>query len=185
MSDKCKCIICLLDIFQTKRPVTTKIFNYLEDLQVVIAANKELQYEVYAEYFEKFDLPHPTKTKILRTFGHVGCRMAVIFLYHNQWVHSGVFERKEGKEIEEDIEEREDGEDMDVEGEGMGDDKWLDSDTDYAVEFSYTVDSHLMQEVIQLYSYKIALLFFWLPICSFFIHSELMFHSAVNTTLLF
>lgn len=67
MADKCKCIICLLDIFQSRRPVTTKIFNDLEDLQVVIAANKELQYEVCAEYFEKFDLPHPTKTEILRT----------------------------------------------------------------------------------------------------------------------
>lgn len=61
MVDKCKRIICRLDIFQSRRPVTMKIFNYLEDLQVVIAANIELQYE--------FVLPHPTKTEILCTVG--------------------------------------------------------------------------------------------------------------------
>jgi hypothetical protein len=49
--------------------VTTKIFNYLEDLQVVFAANKELQYEACAEYFQGFDLSNTTKTKILSTVG--------------------------------------------------------------------------------------------------------------------
>ena len=49
--------------------MTTKIFNYLEDLQVVFAANKELQYEAYAEYFQGFVLPHTTKTQILSTVG--------------------------------------------------------------------------------------------------------------------
>lgn len=69
MADKCKCFLSLLDIFQSRRPVTTKIFTYLEDLQVVFAANKELQYEACAEYFEGFDLPHTTKTQILCTVG--------------------------------------------------------------------------------------------------------------------
>ncbi len=64
-----KHILGLLDISQCRRPVTTKIFHYGKDLQVVLAANKELQYEACAEYFEGFDLPHTTKTQILRTVG--------------------------------------------------------------------------------------------------------------------
>ncbi|KAJ4946268.1 hypothetical protein JOQ06_023936 [Pogonophryne albipinna] len=69
MADKCKHILNLLDIFESRRLVTTKIFNYLEDLQVVFAANKEMQYEVCDEYFKEFDLPRRTKTEILRTVG--------------------------------------------------------------------------------------------------------------------
>ncbi|TDH05603.1 hypothetical protein EPR50_G00124200 [Perca flavescens] len=69
MADKCKSFISLLDIFQSRHPVTTKIFTYLEDLQLVFAANKELQYEARAEYFEGFDLPHTTKTQILCIVG--------------------------------------------------------------------------------------------------------------------
>ncbi|XP_061582006.1 uncharacterized protein LOC133447348 [Cololabis saira] len=69
MADKCQPILNLLDIFESRRPVTTKIYNYLEDLQVVIAANKELQHEICAEYFEEFDLQHCTKTEILGTVG--------------------------------------------------------------------------------------------------------------------
>ncbi|XP_078469389.1 uncharacterized protein LOC144732027 [Lampetra planeri] len=69
MADKCKRFLSLLDIFQSRRPVTTKIFTYLEDLQVVFAANKELQYEACAEYFEGFNLPYTTKTQILCTVG--------------------------------------------------------------------------------------------------------------------
>nr|XP_033947646.1 uncharacterized protein LOC117452930 [Pseudochaenichthys georgianus] len=69
MADKCKHILNLLDIFESRRPVTTKIFNYLEDLQVVFAGNKEMQYEVCDEYFKEFDLPRRTKTEILRTVG--------------------------------------------------------------------------------------------------------------------
>ncbi|KAL7394851.1 hypothetical protein ABVT39_005418 [Epinephelus coioides] len=60
MADKCKVILQLLNIFQSRCPVTTKIFNYLEDLQVTLAANKELQYEACA-------LPFATKTQILHT----------------------------------------------------------------------------------------------------------------------
>lgn len=69
MADKCKRFLTLLDIFQSRRPVTTKIFTCLDDLQVVFAANKKLQYEASAEYFEGFDLPHTTKTQILSTVG--------------------------------------------------------------------------------------------------------------------
>ncbi|KAM3615957.1 uncharacterized protein V6R79_010273 [Siganus canaliculatus] len=65
MADKCKNIISLLDVFKSRHPVTTKILNYLEDLQVVIAANKELQLEICHKYFRGFDLPCPTKTDIL------------------------------------------------------------------------------------------------------------------------
>lgn len=69
MADKCKVILRLLDIFQSRRPVTTKIFTYLEDLQVTLAANKELQYEACAQYFKELDLPFATKTQILHTVG--------------------------------------------------------------------------------------------------------------------
>ena len=69
MADKCKRFLSLHDKFHSRRPVTTKIFTYLEDLQVVFAANKELQYDTCAEYFEGFDLPHTTKTQILSTVG--------------------------------------------------------------------------------------------------------------------
>ncbi|KAI4799929.1 hypothetical protein KUCAC02_016467 [Chaenocephalus aceratus] len=69
MADKCKHILNRLDIFESRRPVTTKIFHYLEDLQVVFAANKEMQYEVCDEYFKEFDLPRRMKTEILRTVG--------------------------------------------------------------------------------------------------------------------
>lgn len=47
---------------------------------------------------------------------------ALVFLYHNQWVRSGAFEREEKKKEKENG-EGEDGEDMDVEGEGMENDK--------------------------------------------------------------
>ena len=70
MADKCKRFLSLLiSGHRSRRPVTTKIFTYLEDLQVVFAANKELQYEACAEYFEGFNLPHTTKTQILCTVG--------------------------------------------------------------------------------------------------------------------
>lgn len=67
MADKCKVIVQLLDIFQSRRPVTTKIFDYLEDLQMNFAANKELQYEACAQHFEGLDLSFDIKTQILNT----------------------------------------------------------------------------------------------------------------------
>ncbi|CAB1316614.1 unnamed protein product [Coregonus sp. 'balchen'] len=68
MADKCKVILLLLDISQSRRPVTTKIFHYLEDLQMNIAANKDLQYEACSHYFDAVDnLPFSVKTKILST----------------------------------------------------------------------------------------------------------------------
>ncbi|KAL1277093.1 hypothetical protein QQF64_023766 [Cirrhinus molitorella] len=65
MADKCKHFLSLLNVFQSRCPVTTKIFTYLE----VFAANKELQYEACAEYFEGFVLLHTTKTQIICTVG--------------------------------------------------------------------------------------------------------------------
>lgn len=65
MADKCQVIVQLLDIFQSRCPITTKIFDYLEDLQLNFAANKQLQYEACAEYFEGPDISFAIKTHIL------------------------------------------------------------------------------------------------------------------------
>ncbi|XP_065096737.2 uncharacterized protein [Paramisgurnus dabryanus] len=65
MSEKCKRVIQLLDIFQSRRPVTTKVFDYLEDLHMHILANAQLQYEAYAQYFEGLDLTLAIKNHIL------------------------------------------------------------------------------------------------------------------------
>ncbi|XP_017279625.1 uncharacterized protein LOC108240571 [Kryptolebias marmoratus] len=67
MADKCKVILRLLDIFQSRCPATTKLFNYLEDLQMNFDANKTLQYEACAQYFVDHDLPLGTKREILNT----------------------------------------------------------------------------------------------------------------------
>ncbi|RXN03368.1 CGG triplet repeat-binding 1 [Labeo rohita] len=65
MADKCERILQLLDIFQSRKPITTKVFDYFEDLQMNFTANKELQYESCAEHFEGLDVHHVTKTHIL------------------------------------------------------------------------------------------------------------------------
>ncbi|KAI2655834.1 Formamidase [Labeo rohita] len=65
MADKCERILQLLDIFQSRKPITTKVFDYFEDLQMNFTANKELQYESCAEHFEGLDVHHATKTHIL------------------------------------------------------------------------------------------------------------------------
>lgn len=67
MADKCQHFLSLLDIFQNRRPVTMKVFTYLEDLQVVFAATKGQQYEACAEYFKGCNLAYTTKTQILST----------------------------------------------------------------------------------------------------------------------
>ncbi|XP_060777572.1 uncharacterized protein LOC132886657 isoform X2 [Neoarius graeffei] len=66
ISDKCKVMLQLLDVFQSRTPVTTKVFNYLEDLQMNLAANKALHEDVCAEYFSQFPLTGVQKSEILR-----------------------------------------------------------------------------------------------------------------------
>ncbi|XP_017281833.1 uncharacterized protein LOC108241875 [Kryptolebias marmoratus] len=65
MADKCKVILRLLDIFQSRCPATTKLYNYLEDLPMNFDASKTLQYEACAQYFVDHDLPLGTKKEIL------------------------------------------------------------------------------------------------------------------------
>ncbi|KAL1269193.1 hypothetical protein QQF64_031482, partial [Cirrhinus molitorella] len=65
VSDKCKVVLQMLDLFQSRRPVTTKVFDYLEDLQMNFVANKELSYEVCSQYFSQFQMPHELQTKVL------------------------------------------------------------------------------------------------------------------------
>lgn len=65
MSEKCKRVIQLLDIFQNRRPIATKVFDYLEDLHMNFVANAELNYEVCAQYFEGLDLTFAIKTHTL------------------------------------------------------------------------------------------------------------------------
>lgn len=65
VSDKCKVILQMLDLFQSRCPVTTKVFDYLEDLQMNFVANKELCDEVCSQYFLHILLPHDLKTKVL------------------------------------------------------------------------------------------------------------------------
>ncbi|XP_077065578.1 uncharacterized protein LOC143718361 [Siphateles boraxobius] len=65
MSEKCRRVIQLLDIFLSRRPVTTKVFDYLEDLHMHIVANAQLQYEACAQYFEGLDLTLAIKNHIL------------------------------------------------------------------------------------------------------------------------
>lgn len=55
----------MLDLFQGRRPVTTKVFDYLEDLQMNFVANKELCDEVCSQYFSHILLLHELKTKVL------------------------------------------------------------------------------------------------------------------------
>lgn len=42
-------IIGLLDIFQSRRPIVTKVFDYLEDLHMKLKAIKNLSYETCEE----------------------------------------------------------------------------------------------------------------------------------------
>lgn len=56
MPEKCRRVIQFLDIFQSRHPVTTKVFDYLEDLHMHIVANAQLRYEACAQYFEGLDL---------------------------------------------------------------------------------------------------------------------------------
>lgn len=65
MADKCRVIIELLDIFQSRRPIVTKAIDYLEDLHMKLEANKDLSYETCAEYFEGLDLSFAIKMQIL------------------------------------------------------------------------------------------------------------------------
>ncbi|KAK7160619.1 hypothetical protein R3I93_008313 [Phoxinus phoxinus] len=65
ISKKCRRVIQLLDIFQSRRPVTTKVFDYLEDLHTHIVANAQLQYEAGTQYFEELDLTLAIKNHIL------------------------------------------------------------------------------------------------------------------------
>lgn len=65
MADKCKFIVQLLDIFQSRRPITTKIFHYREHLQMKFAASKQLQDEACAEHFKGLDVSFAIKTHIL------------------------------------------------------------------------------------------------------------------------
>ncbi|KAK7881121.1 hypothetical protein WMY93_029530 [Mugilogobius chulae] len=67
IADKCKVIIRLLDIFQSRLPSTTKLFDYLEDLEMNFAANTQLQLEGCAQYFEDLDLSFATKNDILKS----------------------------------------------------------------------------------------------------------------------
>ncbi|XP_067245545.1 uncharacterized protein [Chanodichthys erythropterus] len=65
MANKCRVLIGLLDIFQSRRPIVTKAFDYLEDLHMKLEANKDLSYETCAEYFEGLDLSFAIKMQIL------------------------------------------------------------------------------------------------------------------------
>lgn len=47
----------MLDLFQSRCPVTTKVMNFV--------ANKELCDEVCSQYFSHILLPHELKTKVL------------------------------------------------------------------------------------------------------------------------
>ena len=64
-ADKCQVIIALLDIFQSRRPIVTKVFDYLEDLHMKLEFNKELHFEACAQYFEGLDLSFAIKMQIL------------------------------------------------------------------------------------------------------------------------
>lgn len=65
VSDKCKVILQMLDLFQSRHPVTTKVFNYLEDLQMNFITNKELCDEVCSQYFSQTLLSHELKAKVI------------------------------------------------------------------------------------------------------------------------
>lgn len=65
MTDKCKVIVGLLDIFQSRRPIVTKAIDYLEDLHMKLEAHKDLSYDSCVEYFEGVDLSLAIKMQIV------------------------------------------------------------------------------------------------------------------------
>lgn len=67
VSDKCKVILQMLDLFQSRCPVTTKVFDYLEDLQMNFVANKELCDEVCSQYFLHILLHHDIINKSVKS----------------------------------------------------------------------------------------------------------------------
>ena len=68
LAEMCKPTIQMNDLFQSRVPVTTQVFNYLEDLQINFAANKTLSLDSCINHFEHGDnLPYASKHKILQT----------------------------------------------------------------------------------------------------------------------
>lgn len=46
VADKCKVMLQMLDVFQSRYPVAINVLDYLDDLQINLAANKQICEEV-------------------------------------------------------------------------------------------------------------------------------------------
>lgn len=49
VADKCKVMLQMLDVFQSRYPVAINVLDYLDYLQINLAANKQLCEEVCVE----------------------------------------------------------------------------------------------------------------------------------------
>lgn len=54
-SQKATTVLSYIDIFQTRRPLTVKTFDHLEDLQIFFATNQQLPDEAFADIIEDTD----------------------------------------------------------------------------------------------------------------------------------
>jgi hypothetical protein len=55
LSQKATTVLSYIDIFQTRRPLTVKTFDHLEDLQIFFATNQQLPDEAFADIMEDTD----------------------------------------------------------------------------------------------------------------------------------
>ena len=62
-------VLSYIDIFQSRRPLTLKAFDYLEDLQIFLTTHLELPYDSCVDFFnDADDMPLMQKKELVNTF---------------------------------------------------------------------------------------------------------------------
>ena len=55
LANKASTILSFIDIFQTRKPLTVKAYDHLEDLQIFFATNQQLPEEACAQFLDDTD----------------------------------------------------------------------------------------------------------------------------------
>ena len=63
-----KTLCSLLDLFQSQRSVTVKVYDYMEELMIKFECNEQESFETCSNYFDDLDdLPYSKKLEIVKT----------------------------------------------------------------------------------------------------------------------